>query len=105
MNLGHKINFNNPKYNHQHHQAKDDIKITVKSADIPFSKEESCLLKKEVEVNNNIPPSETVVPVVQYKQHMEFSDTGKIKRIRSMNVLFVFEFRYLALCICDRQRT
>jgi hypothetical protein len=90
MNLGHRINLNNSKYNHQHHQAKDDIKIEVKSADIPFSKEESCLLKKEVEVSNNISPSETVAPVVQYKQHMEFSDTGKIKRIRSINVLFFF---------------
>jgi len=70
------FNIKNPKYD-DHHQPKDNIKF-VTSADIPFSEEEISPPIKDVEINNNIHASETVTPYMQYKQQMEFSDTGKI---------------------------
>ena len=78
---------NSIKSKHDDHQAIDDSKITVTSADIPFSTMESCSSEMEVELSNNIDASVTVTPVVQYKQQMEFSDVGKIKII---NVYFDF---------------
>jgi len=70
------FNIKNPKYD-DHHQPKDNIKF-VTSADIPFSKEETSSSVKDIEIITNIHPSETVTPYMQYKQQMEFSDTGKI---------------------------
>jgi hypothetical protein len=71
------INFTNPKYDDRH-QPKDDIQIIVTSADIPFSKEETCSPIQDVDISNSIHPSETVAPYMEYKQQMEFSDTGKL---------------------------
>jgi hypothetical protein len=76
---------------YDNHQPNDDTKMAVTSADVPFSTEESCSSINEVKTNDNIQsgvsPSETVTPVAQYKQQMEFSDTGKVENL-SILILF-----------------
>jgi hypothetical protein len=89
------FNIKNPKYDDQH-QPKDNIKF-VTSADIPFSKEETSPSVKDIEIINNIHPSETVTPYMQYKQRMEFSDTGKI--LKNLWNFIKDNFRYLAMCM------
>ncbi|CAF1111590.1 unnamed protein product [Adineta steineri] len=61
---------------HDSNQAKDDYIIPITSADIPFARTEIYLPEIEIESSDNICASETVTPIVQYKQQMEFSDTG-----------------------------
>jgi hypothetical protein len=73
------MNFKNSKHD-DHQQPKDDIKIIIPSADVPFSKEKPSSPIQDIEINNNIQQSETVAPYMQYKQQMEFSDTGKISK-------------------------
>ncbi|CAF1235863.1 unnamed protein product [Rotaria sp. Silwood1] len=58
------------------YQPQDDIQISTTSIEIPFSNKENCSSKNEIEVNNNVTSSQTVTPFTQYKQQMEFSDTG-----------------------------
>ncbi|CAF2896034.1 unnamed protein product [Rotaria sp. Silwood2] len=68
------INLNNSTYNN--FQPYDNIQISIASADIPFNNKENCSSINEIEIDNNIESSRNVIPFVQYKQQMEFSDNG-----------------------------
>ncbi|CAF3868752.1 unnamed protein product [Rotaria sordida] len=68
------INFKNNIYDN--YQPNENIQISTTSADIPFSNEENRSSINEIEINNSVESSQTVTPFMQYKQQMEFSDTG-----------------------------
>lgn len=72
--------FSNFKHN-ELDQPKDDIKILVTPTNISLNEDEAFSTIREKEINSIIHSCETVTPYIQYKQQMEFSDTGKLLKI------------------------